>query len=415
MPPLHCLVGSLVVLASVAGGLLLAGGHLSSVEQLTAFLMIFPASAGWVLASFPMGIHRLAFRAFTRNEPIDEKTKMVATAYFDTMGDSMVGAGIIGSLIGLIHVMNNLDNPDAIGPGIAVAFVGPLYAVLGNVCGTHLASHIVQSRLVAHEDDQTGRQLDLTACHEGLAAGWSRASFGAIFALGSIIGGMLLEGGHLSSILQVTSFIIVLGGTAIAFWGGTKRVGVAKAILSFGKNPAGDPIEMALIQERLLTMRTGTLLSGGVGGILGLIHVMNNLDNPDAIGPGIAVASVAILYGVVGAGLMTLVYNNLWLAHVCVSSKPAPYQKWRKSSYGTFITITVLLFAVFVPRLSGQGPPTARQRKPPRPVPKTARRRKVASHNARVGISRRRLFRPLFRRQIRPCRPHWLPPATPSN
>jgi chemotaxis protein MotA len=37
--------------------------------------------------------------------------------------------GIIGAVIGLIFVMNNLDKPDKIGPGIAVAFVATIYGV----------------------------------------------------------------------------------------------------------------------------------------------------------------------------------------------------------------------------------------------------------------------------------------------
>ncbi|MDH5668223.1 MAG: flagellar motor protein [Nitrospira sp.] len=36
---------------------------------------------------------------------------------------------------------------------------------------------------------------------------------GVVLALGAIIGGQALEGGHLSSILQLTAFIIVIGGT----------------------------------------------------------------------------------------------------------------------------------------------------------------------------------------------------------
>ena len=36
---------------------------------------------------------------------------------------------------------------------------------------------------------------------------------GIVVAIGSIIGGQALEGGHLSSILQLTAFIIVAGGT----------------------------------------------------------------------------------------------------------------------------------------------------------------------------------------------------------
>src|SRR5215510_7515508 len=36
---------------------------------------------------------------------------------------------------------------------------------------------------------------------------------GVVLALGSIIGGQALEGGHLGSIMQLTAFIIVIGGT----------------------------------------------------------------------------------------------------------------------------------------------------------------------------------------------------------
>jgi chemotaxis protein MotA len=37
--------------------------------------------------------------------------------------------GIIGAVLGLIHVMRNLDHPEEIGPGIAVAFVATVYGV----------------------------------------------------------------------------------------------------------------------------------------------------------------------------------------------------------------------------------------------------------------------------------------------
>ena len=37
--------------------------------------------------------------------------------------------GIIGAVLGLIHVMQNLSNPEALGGGIAVAFVATVYGV----------------------------------------------------------------------------------------------------------------------------------------------------------------------------------------------------------------------------------------------------------------------------------------------
>ncbi|MBH0194023.1 MAG: motility protein A, partial [Nitrospira sp.] len=36
---------------------------------------------------------------------------------------------------------------------------------------------------------------------------------GIILAIGAILGGQALEGGHVGSILQLTAFIIVMGGT----------------------------------------------------------------------------------------------------------------------------------------------------------------------------------------------------------
>ena len=37
--------------------------------------------------------------------------------------------------------------------------------------------------------------------------------FGILLALTAIIGGQVLEGGHIGSLLQLTAFVIVLGGT----------------------------------------------------------------------------------------------------------------------------------------------------------------------------------------------------------
>jgi chemotaxis protein MotA len=37
--------------------------------------------------------------------------------------------GIIGTVMGLIHVLGNLSNPDALGPSIAMAFIATFYGV----------------------------------------------------------------------------------------------------------------------------------------------------------------------------------------------------------------------------------------------------------------------------------------------
>lgn len=49
---------------------------------------------------------------------------------------------------------------------------------------------------------------------------------------------------------------------------------------------------------------------GIIGAVLGLIHVMNNLSDPSKLGPGIAVAFVATVYGVGAANLFFLPMGN---------------------------------------------------------------------------------------------------------
>ncbi|MFC1726798.1 motility protein A, partial [candidate division KSB1 bacterium] len=52
---------------------------------------------------------------------------------FEQWGYFAPAWGMIGTLIGLINMLANLDNPDALGPGMAVALITTLYgSVLAN-------------------------------------------------------------------------------------------------------------------------------------------------------------------------------------------------------------------------------------------------------------------------------------------
>ncbi len=48
---------------------------------------------------------------------------------FESAGGYAPTVGIIGAVLGLIHVMENLSDPSKLGPGIAVAFVATVYGV----------------------------------------------------------------------------------------------------------------------------------------------------------------------------------------------------------------------------------------------------------------------------------------------
>lgn len=198
---------------------------------------------------------------------------------------------------------------------------------------------------------------------------------GVVVGLAAIIGGNILEGGHTDSLMQLTAFVIVFGGTcgavlvqtpqhvfihamrrlrwvivppredgktAIAKIVGWSQLARKEGLLSLqsasedeqdafiagglqmladGNEPeairAALEVEMGTIETLDLGAAKVWEGFGGysptigiIGAVMGLIHVMNNLSDPSALGPGIAVAFVATIYGVGLANLLFLPAAN---------------------------------------------------------------------------------------------------------
>ena len=60
---------------------------------------------------------------------IQEHRDFQSAKVFDAMGGYSPTIGIIGAVLGLIHVMGNLADPSSLGAGIAVAFIATIYGV----------------------------------------------------------------------------------------------------------------------------------------------------------------------------------------------------------------------------------------------------------------------------------------------
>jgi chemotaxis protein MotA len=188
------IIGLLLALIAVVGGQLLEGGHLGSLIQLTAFVIVIGGTAGAVMlqsthTTFMRGM-RMAKWVFsppaideqeliqkvsqwstiarrggllaleTVLEDIDdtfirrglqmlidgaepeslrealgieidafEEQQRQAIKVWDAAGGYAPTVGILGAVLGLIHVMENLSDPSKLGAGIAVAFVATVYGV----------------------------------------------------------------------------------------------------------------------------------------------------------------------------------------------------------------------------------------------------------------------------------------------
>jgi len=194
---------------------------------------------------------------------------------------------------------------------------------------------------------------------------------GLALAVVAILGGQLLEGGNLGSLVQLAAFLIVIGGTLAAvmvqspmsvFLEGVRlakwvvvppafdadriiaqvgqwasearrdgmlalenqlpgvddpytRNGLQMLVDGFEPERIREALEVETVawEERHRAAAKVWEAAGGyaptvgiLGAVLGLIHVMENLSDPNKLGGGIAVAFVATVYGVGSANLLFL-------------------------------------------------------------------------------------------------------------
>lgn len=74
---------------------------------------------------------------------LTEKRHDAAIAIFKSLGDVAPAMGMIGTLIGLVAMLSNMDDPKAIGPAMAVALLTTLYgAFIANVIAIPLADKL---------------------------------------------------------------------------------------------------------------------------------------------------------------------------------------------------------------------------------------------------------------------------------
>lgn len=187
-------IGVVVAFGAILGGNMLEGGHIESLMQLTAFVVVFGGTMGAIMVQTQLPIFLRALKVIvwlvlppklapdeaiekivgwsniarkegllgleaiteTESDPFARKglqllvdgsepeairgilevelgtkehTDLQAAKVFEGMGGYSPTIGILGAVMGLIHVMNNLADPSKLGGGIAVAFVATIYGV----------------------------------------------------------------------------------------------------------------------------------------------------------------------------------------------------------------------------------------------------------------------------------------------
>ena len=215
--------GIVLALASILGAMLMEGGSIGQVSQLTAGMIVIGGTCGAVLVQFPLEIFLAAAKgvmgifmhkgadgekvlnqlvefankarksgivsldgdlakvddpflkqglmlAVDGTEPsevrkimqleLDNKSELEEKIpqVFESAGGFAPTVGIIGAVLGLIQVMQHLDNIDEVGKGIAVAFVATIYGVaLSNLFCLPAAGKLK----IRHKEEQMVKEMML--------------------------------------------------------------------------------------------------------------------------------------------------------------------------------------------------------------------------------------------------------------
>jgi len=91
---------------------------------------------------------------------LTEKRHENAIGVFKSLGDVAPAMGMIGTLIGLVAMLSNMDDPKAIGPAMAVALLTTLYgAFIANVIAIPLADKLA----IRNQQEKLNNMLILDA------------------------------------------------------------------------------------------------------------------------------------------------------------------------------------------------------------------------------------------------------------
>ena len=169
--------------------------------------------------------------------------------------------------------------------------------------------------------------------------------------IGLIVAAILM-GGNLFSFVDAPSLILVLGATIC---GAFISFPTARVLAVFPFRRRGSPEESAQQAAVLDRMADLSVASGVMGTVIGLVMMLQNLDDPTAIGPAMAVALLTLLYGVI---MGELVFRSL--AASCRSETgDVPALGGRRGAVSIYVPVAslfIVLLSFFVMLLAMWGP-----------------------------------------------------------
>jgi flagellar motor component MotA len=165
-----------------------------------------------------------------------------------------------------------------------------------------------------------------------------------------VIGWAAFGSGDITMFIDVNSMILVLGITVGGLWmcyGPTAVVSTFRHTLLTNKTPAQAHLKQAIA---ILSSAYQLVWAAGLSGTLvGLVIMLSNMDDPAAIGPGMAVALLTVMYGLILGEFIISPVRQVMISQVSTTANTDPALATASRSMLPFgIVIVLVVIVIFL-------------------------------------------------------------------
>jgi flagellar motor component MotA len=311
------------------------GSDLVAFVDLPSVTLVLGITTGGILFSHTAGEILGAFWTACGTGQLSKEKASQAGAVFSRMSHLALASGLLGTLIGLIQMLQQMDDLTKIGPAMAVALLCPFYA-------------IILSELIfkAAEADCRARSMNDTG--SGSSGPPSvRKLIATVAIIGAVCGGITM-GGSLVIFVNPISAELLLGVVLLGIFASHPPRKVIAALRSVFDSKDLDK-DLALQHYSVLHRMAEIAIGIGLTfTLLGLNQMLQKLDDPTVIGPALSVALLTTFYGIVLSELFlrNAASDILRRAAVPVGDLPASYGRGRLAF--PFVALLSALLCFFI-------------------------------------------------------------------
>ncbi|MCP4218947.1 MAG: hypothetical protein GY765_30215 [bacterium] len=241
-------------------------GVFAKAFDLVSLVFVMIGTFAMTLMSFPFSEIGTAIRHASGDS--GENGELRKSIYlWEAIARNAITIGVLATIIGLVLILSNMDDPAQLGPAISIAFLTVVYGViLGVVCA--VPAMLLHQRL---KDNTEETPNPVTSNTKAISI---ETIIGYLLFIGIVIFGI----GGLKSFKMFIAWppmVIVIGG-AIALLLFLGRTGMGRAItLSFA-------------------------FTGLIGALIGLAQLLSHLNDPKGLGPATAFIILSCFYAQLG-------------------------------------------------------------------------------------------------------------------